>query len=548
MLDTAELFVEVNQRTIKKVPALKGRVVASLFFEESTRTRLSFETAAKRLSADVLSLAVASSSVKKGESLRDTIATIDALGIDAVVMRHQSSGAAHQVGGYVPHVRVINAGDGLHQHPTQGLLDAFTVRQVLAERVHAKGSETGRELFAGLHVLIVGDVRHSRVARSDIAAYSALGRRGARRRARARCCPRRSRTGPSSVVDDFDEALEWADVVVCLRLQRERGTGSFVPSLGEFTQTYGLTAERARRLRPATIIMHPGPMNRGVEIDSRVADLPERGHRTTGQQRRAHSHGGAVSECRRFTRGVEIDDIPASPRPPRRTATRRAWPTCWCVTDASSRSASHVDAPAGATVHRRRGLLGGSGIRRPAHPPARARSRGGRDDRIGCARRRRRRVLRTRGDAQHRARPRQRRAGVLRARQGCAHRPWTSRSPGRSPRAARVATSRQWPKWRRLGVRLFTDDGTGVQDPSMMRRALDYARPLGVRLAQHCEDEALAARWLDERRRAQQSTRTRRPAGARRGTDGDARHRARATHGGSACTSCTSRRLVQSLW
>ena len=139
ILDTAESFVEVNRRTIKKVPALKGRVVASLFFEESTRTRLSFETAAKRLSADVLSLAIASSSVKKGESLRDTIGTIDALGIDAVVMRHQSSGAALQVSRYVPHVRVINGGDGQHQHPTQGLLDAFTIRQILAERFGTSG-------------------------------------------------------------------------------------------------------------------------------------------------------------------------------------------------------------------------------------------------------------------------------------------------------------------------------------------------------------------------------------------------------------------------
>jgi len=251
VLDTAESFVEVNRRTIKKVPALKGRVVASLFFEESTRTRLSFETAAKRLSADVLSLAVASSSVKKGESLRDTIATIDALGIDAVVMRHQSSGAAMQVSRYVPQVRVINAGDGLHQHPTQGLLDAFTVRQVLSERAGTSGVETGAELFDGLKVLIVGDIRHSRVALpSDIENW------------------------PVQVVNDYDEALEWADVVALLRLQRERGSGSFVPSLGEFTQTFGLTLARAKRLRPTTLIMHPGPMNRGVEIDSRVADLP----------------------------------------------------------------------------------------------------------------------------------------------------------------------------------------------------------------------------------------------------------------------------------
>jgi aspartate carbamoyltransferase catalytic subunit len=273
VLDTAESFVEVNQRAIKKVPALKGRVVASLFFEESTRTRLSFETAAKRLSADVLSLAVASSSVKKGESLRDTIATIDALGIDAVVMRHKSSGAAEQVSRYVPHVRVINAGDGLHQHPTQGLLDAFTVRQALAERRATTGLESGAELFSGLHILIVGDVRHSRVARSDIAAYVALGAE-VRIAAPGTLLPEDIENWPVSVSDDFDDALEWADVVGLLRLQRERGSGSFVPSLGEFTQTHGLTLERARTLRPGVLIMHPGPMNRGVEIDSRVADLP----------------------------------------------------------------------------------------------------------------------------------------------------------------------------------------------------------------------------------------------------------------------------------
>jgi aspartate carbamoyltransferase catalytic subunit len=272
ILDVAESFVEVNQRTIKKVPALKGRVVASLFFEESTRTRLSFETAAKRLSADVLSLAIASSSVKKGESLRDTIATIDALTLDAVVMRHQSSGAALQVSRYVPHVRVINGGDGQHQHPTQGLLDAFTIRQILSERAGTKGSATGSRLFEGLKVLIVGDLRNSRVARSDVAAYVTLGAE-VRVAAPGTLLPYEVRSWPVTLADNFDESLEWADVVGLLRLQKERGSGSLVPTLREFTTTYGLTAERAKRLRPETLIMHPGPMNRGVEIDSSVADL-----------------------------------------------------------------------------------------------------------------------------------------------------------------------------------------------------------------------------------------------------------------------------------
>ncbi len=272
ILDVAESFVEVNQRTIKKVPALKGRVVASLFFEESTRTRLSFETAAKRLSADVLSLAIASSSVKKGESLRDTIATIDALGIDAVVMRHQSSGAALQVSRYVPHVRVINGGDGQHQHPTQGLLDAFTIRQILAERTGTTGRTSGSALFEGLKILIVGDLRHSRVARSDVAAYATLGAE-VRVAAPGTLLPHDLESWPVELATDFDESLVWADVIGLLRLQRERGSGLLVPTLREFTSTYGLTIERAKKLRPETIIMHPGPMNRGVEIDSRVADL-----------------------------------------------------------------------------------------------------------------------------------------------------------------------------------------------------------------------------------------------------------------------------------
>jgi aspartate carbamoyltransferase catalytic subunit len=273
VLDAAHDFVEVNQRAIKKVPALKGKVIASLFYEESTRTRLSFETAAKRLSADVLSLAVASSSVKKGESLRDTIATIDALGIDAVVMRHQASGAAEQVSRFVPHVRVINAGDGLHQHPTQGLLDVFTVRNALAARHGRVASDTGAELFNGLEVLIVGDIRHSRVARSDIAAYRTLGAT-VKVAAPATLLPAGISDWGVEVVTDFEEALRTADVVALLRLQKERGSGSFVPSLSEFTFTHGLTVERQALLQSDALIMHPGPMNRGVEIDSRVADSP----------------------------------------------------------------------------------------------------------------------------------------------------------------------------------------------------------------------------------------------------------------------------------
>ncbi len=271
VLDTAESFVEVHHRTIRKVPALTGRVVASLFFEESTRTRLSFETAAKRLSADVISLAVAASSVKKGESLRDTISTIEALGLDAVVLRHRSSGASEQVARFVPHVHVINAGDGQHQHPTQGLLDAFTVRQVLAERRGTTGRESGAELFDGLRVLIVGDVLHSRVARSDIAVYRALGA-NVRVVGPGTLVPRELTEWGVEVSYDLDESLEWAQVIGLLRLQSERGSGEFVPSLGEFATHYGLTSARLTTLDPRTLVMHPGPMNRGVEIDNAVAD------------------------------------------------------------------------------------------------------------------------------------------------------------------------------------------------------------------------------------------------------------------------------------
>ncbi len=264
VLDTAESFVEVHHRTIRKVPALTGRVVASLFFEESTRTRLSFETAAKRLSADVISLAVAASSVKKGESLRDTISTIEALGLDAVVLRHRSSGASEQVARFVPHVHVINAGDGQHQHPTQGLLDAFTVRQVLAERRGTTGRESGAELFDGLRVLIVGDVLHSRVARSDIAVYRALGA-NVRVVGPGTLVPRELTEWGVEVSYDLDESLEWAQVIGLLRLQSERGSG-------EFATHYGLTSARLTTLDPRTLVMHPGPMNRGVEIDNAVAD------------------------------------------------------------------------------------------------------------------------------------------------------------------------------------------------------------------------------------------------------------------------------------
>jgi len=273
VLRVAEAFAEVERRAIPKVPTLRGRAVATLFFEESTRTRLSFETAAKRLSADVLSLPISSSSVKKGESLRDTVETVVAMGIDALVVRHQSSGAPAQVARWAGRSRVINAGDGWHEHPTQALLDCFTIRQVLAERSGVDPQSLGSACFEGLRVAIVGDIRHSRVARSQVLAYSLLGAEVVLA-APGSLLPPSLDGWPVTVADRLDDAIRWADVVSLLRLQAERGSGVFVPSLREYTACWGLTRERAALLGKQAIVTHPGPMVRGVEIAGDVADLP----------------------------------------------------------------------------------------------------------------------------------------------------------------------------------------------------------------------------------------------------------------------------------
>jgi aspartate carbamoyltransferase catalytic subunit len=258
MLDLTESFVEVTQRDIPKVPALRGKTVVSLFYEESTRTRLSFETAAKRLGSDTMMFAVGTSSVKKGESLLDTVQTIEAMGIDAIVVRHSSAGAPHRVASWTS-AAVVNAGDGCHEHPTQALLDAFTLRR------HRGPS------LDGCRVAIVGDVKHSRVARSNIKAFDLLG-----------CeltlvgpptlMPERLDGWPVRVAYDLDEVLPDVDVVYLLRIQHERIGEALFPSIREYASRWGLTAERAARLKPDTFVMHPGPMNRGVEIAGVVAD------------------------------------------------------------------------------------------------------------------------------------------------------------------------------------------------------------------------------------------------------------------------------------
>ncbi len=268
VLAVADSFVEVGRRANPKVPALRGRTVATLFFEESTRTRMSFETAAKRMSADVLSFAAGSSSLKKGESLRDTVETIDAIGIDAVIIRHASSGVPARVATWIDHCSVINAGDGWHQHPTQALLDLYTVRQALG------GGDTGLNRFVGLQVLIVGDIRHSRVARSQVTAYAALGAEVTLVAPATLLPPSLDGWPIAGVSHQLDDVLEKADVVSLLRMQSERGSGAYVPSLREYTAGFGLTARRAATLGPDAVILHPGPILRGVEIASDVAELP----------------------------------------------------------------------------------------------------------------------------------------------------------------------------------------------------------------------------------------------------------------------------------
>ncbi len=260
ILDTAGTFLSVNEREVKKVPLLRGKSVFNLFFENSTRTRTTFEIAAKRLSADVINLDIARSSAAKGESLLDTIANLSAMHADMFVVRHSESGAPYLIAQHcAPHVHVVNAGDGRHAHPTQGLLDMYTIR-------HYKKD------FSNLTVAIVGDIVHSRVARSDIHALTTLG------------VPEIRAVGPKTLVTsdlasmgvrvchDMAEGIRDADVIIMLRLQNERMSGAMLPSSAEFFKSFGLTPEKLALAKPDVIVMHPGPINRGVEIESSVAD------------------------------------------------------------------------------------------------------------------------------------------------------------------------------------------------------------------------------------------------------------------------------------
>jgi len=261
ILDTAESFAGVAEQAVKKVPLLRGKTIANLFFEASTRTRTTFELAAKRLSADVLNINMDASSTQKGETLLDTLRNFEAMHCDMFVVRHYDSGTAHFIASHVaPHVSVVNAGDGRHAHPTQALLDMFTIRR-------SKGADFGR-----LRVAIVGDVLHSRVARSQIHALNLLGTGEIRAVAPRTLLPAKAETLGIHVFHDLQEGIRDADVVIVLRLQRERMRGALLPSEHEYFQLFGLSEEKLAVAKPDAIVMHPGPINRGVEMDSQVAD------------------------------------------------------------------------------------------------------------------------------------------------------------------------------------------------------------------------------------------------------------------------------------
>tara|TARA_B100000953_G_scaffold56805_1_gene44636 strand:- start:194 stop:1180 length:987 start_codon:yes stop_codon:yes gene_type:complete len=260
ILNYAESFATVDKRPVKKVPLLRGKTIANLFFEPSTRTRTTFELAAKRLSADILNLNISTSATSKGEILSDTLRTLEAMHCDMFVVRHANSGAAHYIASQVaPHISVINAGDGRHEHPTQAMLDMFTIKQ------HKKD-------FTKLSVAIVGDILHSRVARSEIHALNVLGTNEVRIIGPHTLIPKEIEKLGVHIYHDMNSGLKDVDVVVMLRLQRERMRGALLPSEDEYFKRYGLTNQKLKHAKKDAIVMHPGPINRGVEIDSDVAD------------------------------------------------------------------------------------------------------------------------------------------------------------------------------------------------------------------------------------------------------------------------------------
>ncbi|MXP47344.1 aspartate carbamoyltransferase catalytic subunit [Altererythrobacter luteolus] len=297
LLDEAEQWVDLNRQPSKHTDLLSGLTIINAFFENSTRTLLSFEIAGKRLGADVVNMHAAQSSVKKGETLIDTAITLNAMRADAIVIRHGSSGAVELIASKVD-CPVLNAGDGQHEHPTQALLDALALRHALRERGHSADD------FTGLTVTICGDILHSRVARSNVLCLTALG-------ANVRLCappalmPAEIEAMGAVPFHDFDAALDGADVAMMLRLQTERMEGQFIPSAREYHHLYGLTMERLQRAAPDALVMHPGPMNRGVEIDSEVADMLDRSIITRQVEMGVAIRMAALDVLTRRTRGVD---------------------------------------------------------------------------------------------------------------------------------------------------------------------------------------------------------------------------------------------------
>lgn len=299
LLHLTDRFVEVGQRSIPKVPALRGRTIAMLFFEDSTRTRLSFDLAAKRLSADVLEFPTRSSSLSKGESIRDTVETIQSMGVDCLVIRHSSSGLPREIADRVnDSVAVINAGDGLNAHPTQGLLDAYT----LCQHFHTvAGPQASLE---GIHVGIIGDVKHSRVARSDVHAYTSLGATVTLVAPKS-LQPPNVQDWPVQISEDLDSVLPTFDVVGLLRIQKERMEEGLIQSVDDYVDRYGITEARAAKLRNEVVITHPGPVNRGIELAEAVLE-----HRENVLIKRQVTNGVPVRMAvlfRLLGSGVEID-------------------------------------------------------------------------------------------------------------------------------------------------------------------------------------------------------------------------------------------------
>ncbi len=497
LLRLTDSFVEVSRRPIPKVPALRGKTVVSVFFEDSTRTRLSFETAARRLSADVMTFSASSSSINKGESLKDTIHTIQAMGVDALVVRHSGSGVPWQVAGWVDGPSVVNAGDGWHEHPTQALLDCYTITRTFADRTTDRAA-AGTAPLAGRRIAIVGDIRHSRVARSDVLAFTALGAEVVLA-APPTLLPPSLAGWPVSVSHDLDRLLPTLDVVYLLRLQRERMLEALLPSLREYTATYGLTRRRAALLKEDALIMHPGPVNRGVEIAAE-SWLDQPGSRVITAQ---VSSRVAVRMARSCTCSSDRGWIlPPHNRPPATLVVRggrivdagRTRQADLLIQDGiiTSVTATVSSVPPGTVVLDASGCLVGPGLvdlhahlREPGREEAETIETGSRAAALGGY---------TAVVAMPNTEPAMDSAAVIRQVQDlgadalCDVFPAGAITMGRegkllAPMAEMAA----------LGVRLFTDDGNGVQDSRLMRRAMEYATALGVTLAQHCEDASLAA-------------------------------------------------------